>query len=137
MLRHFLQPSSYSSCKLNCTRREETSGASTDNGFRIVSALDKTASQIGGEVAKLTATLGSIQRDVGNLQQELVSIKYEGKKARASTHDPAVLSGLENRLTSMISTVSELAQQLETPGSTRAYLDWSQKTTNRGKISRI
>jgi DNA repair exonuclease SbcCD ATPase subunit len=84
------------------------------NGFRIVSALDKRADRIQGDVTKLRGSVPSIQRDIGALQQELGLIKVEIGKARASSQNSTALAGLEDRLTSVTSTVKEVGEQLAT-----------------------
>ncbi|KAK3902720.1 hypothetical protein C8A05DRAFT_15254 [Staphylotrichum tortipilum] len=82
------------------------------NGFRIVSALDRRAGRIEGEVAKLQATVGTMTRDFGGLQKELVSLRSEVTKAVASAQNPAALAALDARLDSMAATLAAAGQQL-------------------------
>jgi predicted nucleic acid-binding Zn-ribbon protein len=82
------------------------------NGFRIVSALDKRADRINGEVTKLRGTVGGVHRDVGDLQKELSSIRAEIGKARASAQDTSALVQLESRLTAASNTLGEVGQQV-------------------------
>ena len=84
------------------------------NGFRIVSALDKRADRIQGDVMKLRGTVPGLQRDIGTLQKELGSIKVEVGKARAFAQNSAALVGLEDRLVSVTSTAREVGEQLAT-----------------------
>ena len=84
------------------------------NGFRIVTALDKRTSRLGDEVTRLRATVSSVHRDVGGLQQELGRIKPEIKKVGAPAQDPSPLSRLENQLVSITSALGDVGQQLNT-----------------------
>jgi regulator of replication initiation timing len=82
------------------------------NGFRIVSALDKRADRINGEVTKLKGTVGVVHRDVGDLQKELGSIKADIGKVRASAQDANALVQLGGRLTAVSNTLGEVGQQV-------------------------
>ncbi len=82
------------------------------NGFRIVSALDRRAGRIEGEVTKLQATVGTMHRDFGELQKELVSVRGELSKAAASVQGVTALAALEHRLDSMNTTLAAAGQQL-------------------------
>lgn len=82
------------------------------NGFRIVSALDKRADRIDGEVIRLKGTVGGVHRGVGDLQRELGSIKGEIGKVRASAQDTSALVKLDTRLTAASNTLGEVGQQV-------------------------
>ena len=87
------------------------------NGFKIVTALDKRTSRLGDEVTRLRATVSSVHREFGGLQQELGSIKTDLKKAGGSAQDPTALTGLESRLVSIASALGKLGHQLNTVDS--------------------
>ncbi|KAK4127143.1 hypothetical protein N657DRAFT_661377 [Parathielavia appendiculata] len=82
------------------------------NGFKIVSALDKRAARVEGEVTTLKGTVPSIQRDIGNLQQELGGIKTEMGQLRESGGNATAIARLEDRLTSVTSNLGEVGLQL-------------------------
>ncbi|KAK4103137.1 hypothetical protein N658DRAFT_422231 [Parathielavia hyrcaniae] len=84
------------------------------NGFRIVSALDKRAARVEGQVKELKVTVPGIQRDIGGLQQQLGAITAEIGQLRESTGDNAVISGLEDRLTSVTSNLVDVGHQVAT-----------------------
>jgi predicted nucleic acid-binding Zn-ribbon protein len=84
------------------------------NGFRIVSALDKRAARVEGEVAGLKVTVPGLRRDIGSLQRELGSIKTEMTQLRESAGKMAAMSRLEDRLTSVTNHLGEVEYQLET-----------------------
>lgn len=82
------------------------------NGFRIVSALDRRAGRIEGEVTKLQATVATMHSGFGGLQKELVLMRGEVSKAVASAQNPAALGPLEARLDSMATALAAAVQQL-------------------------
>jgi chromosome segregation ATPase len=84
------------------------------NGFRIVSALDKRATRVEGEVTTLKSTVPTLQRDIGSLQQQLGSIKTEIGQLRESESNTTAISGLEDRLASATSQLGEVRHQLAT-----------------------
>ncbi|AEO65401.1 uncharacterized protein THITE_56406, partial [Thermothielavioides terrestris NRRL 8126] len=81
-----------------------------NNGFRIVSALDKRASRIEVEITKLKGKADSSHGAIGNLQQDIGSMKADIAAVRASVQDPTALASLEARLASVTCTLGEVAQ---------------------------
>lgn len=87
------------------------------NGFRIVVALDKRASRIQGEVAKLRGAVPDLQRDIESVRQEFRSVKVEIIKSRTTKESPTTLSMLEDRLARVTTAIDEVGKQVATFGA--------------------
>ena len=94
-----------------CAQREDIKRIDS-NGFRIVSALDKRASRVEGEVTKLKSIVSTVHRDISGLQQELVSVKSKAEKTKGSEESKTALAELELRLASVTTTLGDVGQQL-------------------------
>ncbi|KAL2019464.1 hypothetical protein VTK56DRAFT_9580 [Thermocarpiscus australiensis] len=88
-----------------------------NNGFKIVSALDKRVGRIEGEVTKLSGTIGDLRRDISGAQKGLGSLKHDIGEVRQSAQDQTVRAALEDQLTSVSSTLQELGKQVATMNS--------------------
>ncbi|KAG7292140.1 hypothetical protein NEMBOFW57_002173 [Staphylotrichum longicolle] len=82
-----------------------------NNGLRIVSALEKRATRVEGEVTKLKSIISTVHQDINGLRQELRLVK-SAEKAKASAQSNTALAELELRLASVTTTLSDVGQQL-------------------------
>ncbi|EAQ89277.1 predicted protein [Chaetomium globosum CBS 148.51] len=84
------------------------------NGFRIVTALDKRANRMQGEVAKLRGTVPNLQRAIESIRQELGTVLVDISKAQATDQNPTALLAFEDRLVRVTTSVGEVGEQVAT-----------------------
>ncbi|KAH6627952.1 hypothetical protein F5144DRAFT_594073 [Chaetomium tenue] len=84
------------------------------NGFRIVTALDKRANRMQGEVAKLRGTVPNLQRAIESIRQELGTVLVDISKARTVQENSTTLLALEDRLARVTTSVGEVGKQVAT-----------------------